>query len=404
MINSFAWRNVWRNKVRSSIVIISVTLGIFAGIFIIAFFNGSSINRIQTIILTEIAHIQIHQQGFLDNSDFSIRIKNADSVVNKTRQALHVKAVSKRIIINSMVASAEANAGVKIIGIDPADEKKITNIHQKITEGTYLDETGKNTIVIGRKLAHKLNVGLKNKVIITVQDVNKNINGGAFRIVGIYETNDGRYDESVIFVRNNDISRLTDLDGKEAHEIAILVDDGKCTEEAKNIITGYFPAFDVQNWLKISPEAGFLVSAMEQYMFVIILVILLALCFGIINTMLMVVLERVHELGMLMAIGMNKLKVFFMIMLETIFLSLIGGIFGIIIGYLVSNYFGKKGLNLFFFKEAFEQMGYSSIIYTTIDVSTMIIIAIMVIIAGIFSALYPAYKALKLNPSESIRT
>ena len=159
----------------------------------------------------------------------------------------------------------------------------------------------------------------------------------------------------------------------------------------------------MKDWQQLSPEAGYLVSAMNQYMFLFLFIILLALSFGIVNTMLMVILERVHELGMLMAIGMNRLRVFMMIMLETIFLSLTGGVFGIIIGYAVSKYFAKSGIDLYFWKEAFGELGYSTLIYPEIDSATIIITAIMVIIAGVVSALYPAYKALKLNPSESIR-
>ena len=143
---------------------------------------------------------------------------------------------------------------------------------------------------------------------------------------------------------------------------------------------------------------------MNQYMFIFIIVILIALCFGIINTMLMVIMERIHELGMLMAIGMNRARVFAMIMLETVFLSLTGGITGLILGYTAIKYFAKAGINLYFWKEAFSELGYSSYIYPVIDSKTMIITAILVMIAGIFSALYPAYKALKLNPSEAIRT
>ena len=143
---------------------------------------------------------------------------------------------------------------------------------------------------------------------------------------------------------------------------------------------------------------------MNQYMFLFLIIILLALSFGIVNTMLMVIMERVHELGMLMAIGMNRTRIFLMIMLETIFLSLTGGILGIIIGYALSRYLGKVGLNLNFWKDAFAELGYSTNIYHDINSMTMIITTIMVILTGVISSLYPAYKALKLNPVESIRT
>jgi ABC-type lipoprotein release transport system permease subunit len=244
---------------------------------------------------------------------------------------------------------------------------------------------------------------VKNKIIITVQDINKNITGGAFRVVGTYRTDNMMFDEANIFVRGTDLSRLTGLNGNEAHEIAILLNTNETFDVTKTL-SGEFPNLEVKSWQQLSPEAGYLVSAMNQYMFIFIIVILIALCFGIINTMLMVIMERIHELGMLMAIGMNRMRVFTMIMLETVYLSLTGGITGLILGYAAIRYFEKAGINLYFWKEAFSEIGYSSFIYPVVDSKTMVVTAILVIIAGVISALYPAYKALKLNPSEAIRT
>jgi ABC-type lipoprotein release transport system permease subunit len=403
MISSFAWRNLWRNKLRSFIIIAAVTLGIFAGIFLTAFTNGMVNSRIQSIISTEMSHIQIHQPGFLDNDQFSLLIENADSVVNLVRNTPDVVAATKRIIINSMVASAETGTGVKIIGIDPENEIKVTDLSSKIISGKHLDTTDHNPVVISERLSQKLKVGLKNKIIITVQDVNKNITGGAFRIVGIFRTDNMMFDEANIFVRSTDLSRLTGLNGREAHEIAILLNSNE-TDDVTKTLSCELPNLEVRSWQQLSPEAGYLVSAMNQYMFIFIIVILIALCFGIINTMLMVIMERVHELGMLMAIGMNRVRVFAMIMLETVFLSLTGGITGLIIGYTAIKYFAKAGINLYFWKEAFSELGYSAFVYPVIDSKTMGMTAVLVMIAGIISALYPAYKALKLNPSDAIRT
>ncbi len=404
MISTFAWRNMWRNKLRSSVIIGAVTLGIFSGIFLISFMNGMLDARIQSIIGTEMSHIQIHQPGFLENNQFSLQINNADSILKKVKTVPGVSAASKRVIINCMIASAETGTGVKITGINPEDEKKVTQISSKIFEGKYLDETGKNPVIISEHLAKKLKVGLKNKIIVTVQDVNNNITGGAFRIVGIFRTDNQMFDEANIFVRNTDLCLLTGLDGKTAHEIAVILSNNNDAEVVAKILSGFLPKLEIKDWLQLSPEAGYLVSAMNQYMFMFLVIILLALSFGIVNTMLMVILERVHELGMLMAIGMNRTRVFMMIMLETIYLSLTGGVLGIIIGYVISEYLGKVGINLYAWKDAFAELGYSTHIYPVIDSKTMIVTALMVIIAGLLSSLYPAYKALKLNPSESIRS
>ncbi len=404
MLWSLSWKNIWRNKLRSFTVLTAVGLGVFAGVFLIAFMNGMMDSRIQAVIRTEISSIQIHRRGFLDNNDFSLRISNADSIVKRIQLEKEVAGVSKRLVISSMVASAESNTGVRILGVVPDVERKVTNVYTKIIEGNYFGSNKRNAVVIGKKLAEKLKVNLNKKIVITVQDVNMNITSGAFRVVGIFETDNTMFDESTIFVRYNDLCSLTGLRTTEAHEIAVLLKDNNKSEAVRDQLKTEFPTLEIQNWTELSPEAGSLISAMNQYLYIFVFIILLALCFGIINTMLMVVMERVKELGMLMAVGMNKARIFFMIMLETVYLSITGGFVGLIFGYVVSKYFEKAGLNLYFWKEAYTSVGYSSVIYLKIDLNMLIITGIMVIVTGIFSALYPAYKALKLNPAEATRT
>lgn len=404
MLWSLSWKNVWRNKLRSIVVIIAVTLGVFAAVFLLAFMNGMVESRIQTVIRTELSHIQIHELGFQENNDFSLRIQNADSIVRVVSQTNHVKAVCKRIVISSLVASAETNTGVKIIGIVPEAERTVTNINTMMIDGAYFEIDQKNSVVIGKKLAEKLKVALHKKIIITLQDIHMNITSGAFRVVGIYETDNNMYDESTLFVRYNDLCMLTGMSNTEAHEIAIIVDKDENSEPVKKVLQNDFKKLEVQYWMELSPEAGYLVSSMGQYMTIFILIILLALCFGIINTMLMVVLERVKEIGMLMAVGMSKRRVFFMIMLETVYLTITGGTIGLVIGYLISKHLERVGLDLYFWKEAYESVGYSSFIYPRIDLQMVATTALMVIITGILSAIYPALKALKLNPSEATRT
>lgn len=404
MLGSLSWKNIWRNKLRSSIVIAAMALGVFAGVFIIALMNGMVDARLNAIVRTETSSVQIHHPEFLANSDFASRIPNADEVVQRAGSINNVLGASKRLVIISMIASAETNAGVKILGVEPGMERKVSNIWSRMVEGSYFDSNKKNAIVISRKLADKLKVGLNKKVVITMQDVDMNITGGAFRVVGIYETDNALFDESNVFTRYSDLCRLAGLDTTQAHEIAIFVDKEGNSQVVKDVLKLDYPSLDIQDWTQLSPEAGYLVSAMNQYLYIIVLIIMLALCFGIINTMLMAVLERTKELGMLMAIGMNKIRIFFMLMLETLYLSITGGFIGIISGYLLCRYLGKVGLDLYFWKEAYQSFGYSSMVYPEIELNMIGFMAIMVVLTGLFSTIFPAYKALKVNPADATRT
>jgi ABC-type lipoprotein release transport system permease subunit len=158
-----------------------------------------------------------------------------------------------------------------------------------------------------------------------------------------------------------------------------------------------------ETWQEIAPELGYADEMMKQILYIIIGIILLALSFGIINTMLMAVLERKRELGMLMSVGMNKTKVFTMIVVETLFISLVGGPLGVLLGFVTITYFGSAGIDLSVVGKGLEEFGISTMIYPKLESSFYLNVTIMVMIAALLASIYPAIKALQLKPAEAVR-
>jgi ABC-type antimicrobial peptide transport system permease subunit len=188
------------------------------------------------------------------------------------------------------------------------------------------------------------------------------------------------------------------------HEAAILVSDLETCDLIAPQIKSFFPNMNVQDWKELNPAISMTLAYTDFFSIIIMAIFLLALSFGIINTMLMAVLERTRELGMLGAIGISKSKIFNMIMLETVFLTLLGGIVGIILGILFVFPLQKTGIDLsFYIKDYYEDFGFSSMIYPILSIKTHIQVVFLVILTGILSAIYPARKALKLKPLEAIR-
>jgi len=403
MIFSVSWRNVWRNKVRSLVVIFAIAIGIFAGVWATAFMTGMMNQRIQKVINTELSNIQIHNPDFRKTSEFSNFIPDANKYVQEIKAIPQVKGVSSRIVIQSMVASAETASGVIITGINTDDEPLVTNIHEKIIDGAYFEGIKRNPVLIGKKLAEKLNIKVRSKIVITVQDLENDITAGAFRVAGIYSTNNNMYDESHIFVLYSDLASLTKLPENAGHEIAISLTDNEFLLSVQDDVISLAGGLEVLNWKELSPEMSYLTETMNMYMYVFILIILLALLFGIINTMLMVVMERTKEIGMLMAVGMHKFRIFWMIVVESVMLSLVGGVLGMILGAALSKINEKYPVDLSMWSEGYEQLGYDAFVYTTLQPEFLINVTILVIITGIIAALYPAYKALKNDPADALR-
>lgn len=228
--------------------------------------------------------------------------------------------------------------------------------------------------------------------------------GARFRIAGIYDLKNTMFELSTVFVRNSDLSRLSGFDSTIYHQMVIRISDVEQTDLITANLKEKLPDLEVLSWKEIQPDLAMMTDYTHQIYAIFMMIILAALAFGIVNTMLMVVLERTKELGMLTAIGMNKKKVFSMIMLESVFLSLIGGVAGMFAGWLTVMATAKNGINFLKYAEGMEAYGYSAHVYPEIGAGFLLLGTILIIFTGIVASIYPALKALKLNPVEAIRT
>lgn len=381
-------------------VIVALSLGLWAGIFASAFVKGMMDQKIESVINLEVSHFQIHQKGFRDEFLVKQFINNGYEIRAELLQEPMVKEVAARTINMMMISTARGTSGVKVSGISPAEEKIVTRLHEKIVEGKYLDISKNNSILISSETAKKYKIALKSKLVLTCQDVNGEIAAAAFRVAGIYSSGNKMFDAANVFVKREDIQQFLGI-GNGVHEIAVLLKEHSQAEAMALKYRHKFPQLEVLSWMDLSSGMRYIIGFMDKYTTIIVGIILLALLFSIINTMLMSVLERVNELGMLMAVGMNKKKVFSMIMLETLFISMVGGPIGLLFAWISVSYFGSKGLNLG--NAAYEDLGFSNLIFPSLEAIEYLKVTIMVIIMALIAAVYPARKALKLNPVETIR-
>jgi ABC-type lipoprotein release transport system permease subunit len=234
--------------------------------------------------------------------------------------------------------------------------------------------------------------------VLTFQSKSGDLTAGSFRIAGIFRSRNSTFDESTVFTKFDDLAQLLGT-GDGIHEIAIILKDGKVAETVANRFKKQYPALLIQTWKELSPEIAMLTGLFDQMMYIIIGIILLALMFGIINTMLMAVLERQREFGILMAIGMNKPRVFFMVVLESVMLTCVGIPAGILLAIVTVDFFSKHGIDLSAFSQALSQFGFSNIVYPELQTNMFLPVIFMTALTAILSAIYPAIKALQFKPA-----
>ncbi len=402
MLLKIAWRNIWRSRTRSLVVIGAIVIGVWAEIFLMSFSLGMVKSYINNAIHGEISHIQLHHPEFQKEKEVEFYIEDAGALRQSLESAQHVQAATVRSLSGAMLSSAKGARGVQAKGVDPATESAVTGLDQKIVEGAYFEAGKHNQILLGKSLAEKMNVRLRSKVVLTFTNLDGDITAGAFRVAGLYETNNTLVDDAQVFVTRDDFNKVL---GREdiAHEAAIFLDDPDHLPAVQQALQAQYPSLLVESYEEIAPEMALFDSSMSISTSIFTVILMLALIFGIINTMLMAVLERVKELGMLMAVGMKKGRVFFMIMLETVMLGIVATPIGLALAFATVKYFNTHGIDLSAWSDAMRQFGMGGLVYTVIQPALFLELTVAVLVTALLGSIYPALKAIRLRPVEAIR-
>ena len=403
IIIKIAWRNVWRNKLRSSIVIISMILGLWSGLFTVAMSRGVNEQRVKSAINTYLHHVQIHNPSFEYNLDINSTIDKPLKIFDELKNDNLVKKYSSRVIISAMASTAHGAQGIKLVGIDSDEEKTFSDISQNMIDGNYFSKIKSKPVIIGKKLADNLNLDLKKKISFTFVDDNGDLQRVKFKVEGIYKSANSIFDGGTVYVKKQDLIKLIEKKSS-IHEIAIILNNIEDSDILKKKLSNHNSNNKVETWRDLSPELGSVQELMVWFFLIFMSIILLALSFGIANVMLMAVLERKRELGMLMSVGLNKSKIFFMILFETIFISLIALPTGILLSYLMISYYGQIGIDLSIVSEGLDAFGMKSMVYTSLPLSYYIMITILTLFVSLISSLFPARRALKLDPAQAIKS
>lgn len=390
-------------------IITAVALGIVASLFLDAFAQGMVRSFIENSIETVTSHIQIHQKNYLENEDIKDFIPDSDELAQTLESIPQIKQISSRVIVNAMLSSGRNSQNVRVVAIDPSMEYRVSKIADMIKDGNALEEESSNKILVSTRLAQKLNAKLNSKLVLTFVDPEEEITAGLFRITGLFDSANNKYDDVNVFVLKKDIlsTMYPNVNPQEwtipEHEVAIMLNEKTDIPRVIELIADDYPELDVQAYNELSPELGLYESQMDFITWFYFIIIMFALIFGIVNTMLMAVLDRYKEFGVLMAVGLGKKKLFTLILLETIMLGLVAAPIGMLLGYLILNYFSDAGINLSMWSEFLEEYGMQSMVYTEVNILSFYKLTLTLVTTTILAALYPAWKAVRLNPLEAIR-
>jgi len=401
MLFRIAWRNVWRHARRSVVTMAATALSLLVMVLYAGIVEGWMHGMERDVLDLEVGDVQIHAQGYLDDPSIWDTMDDADAVVD----ALHEQglAASKRLVGGGLGAHGELSAGLMIRGVDVHGEGTISRIPEAIDRGSWLATSAPQEVVIGRRLARTLDADVGDELVVLTQGADGSMANELYTIRGVLLGVSEGVDRAGVFMSLDAFRRLTVLDGG-AHQIVVRRAADQPLDEVIAAAEQAAPEHDVKSWRELMPIIATMVDAGRQMIGFVVFVVYLAIGILMLNAMLMAVFERIRELGVMKALGMGPMQVFWVVLIEVGIQLAIAGAVATVVAIPSAWYLTHYGIPV----GAMAGASFMGIaidptmkgIYSAEVVATPVVL--LIVIVGL-ACLFPAIRAARLHPVDAMR-
>jgi len=399
-----AWRNIWRNKRRTGIILTAVVIGIWSMLLLGSLMRGMAVGMINNGIATLTGHIQVHQSGYRNDPAVEHSIAEPELVEKVLAAVLPGDARwTARIKVNAVASNARHSSGVTLVGIDPDSEAEISFIGAAISRGRYLAPGEKNGILVGEALVDKFDTKPGRKLVLMSQDTKGEIASRAFRIVGTFRAEMEATEKQYVFITRPAGQVMLKL-GKGVSEFSILLPAQGDNSGVVNALKTALPSrrFEIHTWRELLPFQMAYLKILDGFMWIWYLVVFVAMGFGIVNTTLMAVFERMREFGLLKALGMKPGWILRGVLTESLLLLITGMAAGNILGFICIYALAGSGIDLSALAAGTEYAGMTRVIYPAVEPKDALLSNMIVLVLGMLVSAYPAVKAARFTPVEAL--
>ena len=401
VIVMLAWRNLWRNHRRTIVMLAAISVGVWAMIFMTALTRGMVSDMVHDGLRTLPGHVQAHHPLYRDDPSVGNLLPMTDSEIHAAFANAEFAGWAARVRVPAIISSERESRGVTLLGVDPQQEASIAAIGSNVVAGRNLESADDNGVIIGRKLAEKLDTELGKRIVLMSQDPDNDIADRGFRIVGLFEANLAVNEEAFVFAGKKAVQKMLRI-GDQVSEVAVVGDDYRDVALLQADVSARLgDATETLAWQDLNSYLASMLRVMDGFVLVWMIVIFLALSFGLVNTLAMSVFERVREIGLMLALGMRPASILGQIVVESVFLLTLGLIIGNALS-IASIIPLQDGIDISAVAQGMEMMGASSILYPELLVKDIVTANIVVLLLGFVASLSPAWRASRYEPIEAI--
>jgi putative ABC transport system permease protein len=397
-----AFRNIFRQKRRTVFTGLSVVGGFALAAIFIGWADGSYNNIIDQFTRNRLGHIQIHEKTYLDRPSLYKTVDRVAGIGDILDGTEGVESWAPRIYAAGLAAAGEKSAGVQIVGLDPQKEDAATSFERKLIEGRTFTGGRASEVILGKGLAEILQSKIGDEVVVISQAVDGSIANDAYTLIGIAATGDDLSDRVSFFLPLNTAQELLALDGR-VHEIAVIIHKLGRVKDIARLLSSRIsdPDLSVDPWQVFARSFYQAMKADKAGMWVLLVVIVVIVAVGVLNTVLMSVLERRREYGLLKAVGTKPRQIIRLVLLEVVILSVFSMAIGAGLGLGANFLLSRHGIKFS------EGLTYGGMVFDTmkseINIRSFTIPAVTVIICAVLVSLIPALKAAHTEPAKTMR-
>ncbi len=396
-------RNLYRHKRRNVMLLLAIVVAVSGVTVMNSLIRGFQFDMQEAAVSNLTGHVKILAPGYLDDPS----IEKSFRLAEDWRPDLASEALegwAARIRIPAVIMSERETRGVQLVGVDPRRES-ISFLGSADYRGERLAGPDDAHVVIGEALAKQLSTDVGRRLVLITQGADGLNREAGFRIAGIYDADGENLEKIFVFTGVERLQAL--VDAPVFTEVSIKLTDpsaGNATEafSIKDSLAAFFDDLQVLDWQQLEPQAAAMFAFADAAIFIWFLIMMGALIFGLVNTLVTAVMERVREFGMLRAVGMRPGAVVVQVVLESTLIMAAGVLLGLLCGWLFISWIGD-GIDLARWSQGIEMFGMRSLLVPKLLVGDMVLVAAMSLFFGFFAALYPAWRAVKIKPLDALR-
>ena len=399
LLVQLSWRNLWRHRRRNSMLLAAILVAVGTVVVANAVIRGYQGDMLNDAVSNLAGHVKVLAPGY--RSDPSIA--KSFAIAPGWRPALDPSLMvgwTSRVRVPAVIMSERETRGVQLVGVDPGTETLISFLGEVDIVGEYLDGPDDRRVLVGKALLEQLDTQVGRRIVMITQGSDGLNREAGFRIAGLYDGEGTGVEKVFVFTGRDTLQAMLDTTAITEISVRLIADEYGALAGAQ--LASSFADLEVMGWRQLQPQVAAMFAFADAAIFIWFTIMMIALGFGLINTLVTAVLERTRELGMLRAIGMRPRAVVGQVVIESILIVSVGLVLGLAVGvWLVSLL--DEGIDLGRWAAGVEMFGIRTVLVPKLLVADLVLVAVMTVTFGVIASFYPALRAVKIRPLEAMR-